>query len=101
MSRKLHRRNPNVGKGDYSDPLAIEELRKRQEKHERLTRGKPKQSFSSVLRRRMGKDDAEPEEEEQMEKGAKQPLLGLDPAQDASIANHPEGRNSGMVIVKG
>ena len=103
MSRRIERRNPRVGKGDYSDPKAIEELQERQEKHERLTRGKPSVSFSSVLKKRLsdGKEDEEEPEQEQAGPGARDPLLGLNPGQDAAIANHPKGLRSGKVIVKG
>lgn len=97
-------RRRRVGQFDGEQVEEIEELRKRQEKHERLTRGKPKRGFGDVLKDRMNRDRPEEDEDEEVvlpAKGAKDPLLGLDPNQDSAIANRPSGKRAGKVIVKG
>jgi hypothetical protein len=105
MSRRIEARPSKVGAGEGADPEAIADLEARREKHERLTRGKPVRTFGEVLRARLGptstEDPAADATEPKPEKGAKDPLLGLDPGQDASLANRPAGRRSGRVIVKG
>lgn len=97
-------RRRRVGQYDGEDSDYIDELRARQEKHERLTRGQPKKGFGDVLKDRMKRDRPEEEEEEETAEptmGARDPLLGLDPNQDSAIANRPEGKRAGKVIVKG
>ncbi len=103
VNRRIETRRRRVGQYDGDQVDEIEELRKRQEKHERLTRGKPKRGFGDVLKDRMKRDAPEEEEEEvQLPAwGAKDPLLGLDPNQDSAIANRPSGKRAGKVIVKG
>lgn len=103
MSRRIELRRRRVGDytGDEADE--IDQLRTRQEKHERLTRGPPKRGFGDVLKDRLRRDKPDEEEEEVVvqERGAKDPLLGLDPNQDSAIANRPAGKRAGKVIVKG
>jgi hypothetical protein len=103
VSRRIELRRRRVGQYDGEDTDYIDELRARQEKHERLTRGKPKKGFGDVLKDRLKRDRPEEEEEETPEPtlGAKDPLLGLDPNQDSAIANRPAGKRAGKVIVKG
>lgn len=100
-----------------NQPEVLEELETRRALHERITRGKPARPFADLLEEKMrGKkrdggggdeggdkdgnedqaDSAEPEQ-----KGARDPLLGLAPNQDPSIANPGKGRRGGKVIVKG
>ena len=103
VSRRIELRRRRVGEYDGDDTEYIDELRKRQEKHERLTRGKPQRGFGDVLKDRLKRDKPEEEEEEVQEPtmGAKDPLLGLDPNQNSAIANRPAGKRAGKVIVKG
>lgn len=101
MNRRIDRRQWRIGAGDNSDPEAIDELNKRLEKHERLTRGKPARGFAQVLKDRRDRDKPEEEEvEEAPKKGAIEPHMGLSPTQDSAIANRGGGR-AGKVIVKG
>lgn len=100
MDRRITRRQYRVGSGDNADPEAIEELERRRDKHERLTRGKPAQTFAQVLKTRRDRDRPEEEEEEAPKKGAIEPHLGLAPTQDASLTNAGALR-SAKVIVKG
>lgn len=101
MTRRIERRQWRIGAGDHCDPEAIDELQKRQEKHERVTRGKPERKFAQVLKDRRDRDRPEQEEEEPApQKGAIDPHLGLAPTQDSALANRAGGR-SGKVIVKG
>lgn len=102
--RRIERQPYRIGSGNNADPEAIEELQERRDKHERLTRGKPVRAFGSVLKDRMKKlrgDQPEEEAEDENKRGARDPLLGLDPNQDSAIANRPEGKRAGKVIVKG
>ncbi|MEQ8272682.1 MAG: hypothetical protein RMA76_41455 [Deltaproteobacteria bacterium] len=104
MTRRIEMRRRRVGDWDGDQVDEIDELQKRQEKHERLTRGRPRKGFGDVLKDRMAR--ARPEEDEEAEetplpRGAKDPLLGLDPNQDSAIANRPSGKRAGKVIVKG
>jgi hypothetical protein len=41
------------------------------------------------------------QEDEEQEKGAKDPLLGLSPGQSPELAKSGKGRRAGRVIVKG
>jgi len=100
VSRRIERRQWRIGAGENSDPEAIEELQKRQEKHERLTRGKPSRAFAAVLKDRRDRDKPEEEEEaEAPKRGAIEPHLGLSPTQDSALTNR--GGRGGKVIVKG
>jgi hypothetical protein len=101
MAGRIDPRTYRLGTGENADPDAIEDLRARVEKHERLTRGKPAKAFKEVLKRKMSgepEEDAENQDQEQPEqqKGQKAPLLGLDPGQDSKIA-----KKGAKVIVKG
>lgn len=105
MSRRIEPRRQRVGSGHQNEPEAIAALEERREKHERVTRGKPARAFGEVLNQRLRGAEAEVEapveEEARPARGARDPLLGLDPNQDASLANRPAGKRSGRVIVKG
>lgn len=101
MGGRIDPRSYRLGTGENADPDAIEDLRNRVEKHERLTRGQPKKPFKEILKRKMSgepEDEDPPEDaaEDQPQKGGKTPLLGLDPGQDAKIA-----KKGAKVIVKG
>ena len=102
MSRRIHARRWRVGSDGGVGPDDIEALEERREKHERMMQ-RPSRAFGEVLRDRMKADRPEEDEEGEREDapGAKDPLLGLDPNQNARIANQVAGRRSGRVIVKG
>lgn len=100
LMRRIQGRRWSLGGELGADPEYIEELEARRARHDRLTRGAPKQRFAALLKERMG-GDPPADEEEAPQQGARDPLLGLDPNQDASLANRPQGRRSGRVIVKG
>ena len=102
MSRRIQPRRWRVGSDGGVDPEDIEALEQRRDKHERLTQ-RPARAFGDVLRDRMKADrpDAEEADDPDDPKGARDPLLGLDPNQNAGIANPAAGRRSGRVIVKG
>lgn len=102
MTRRIQPRRWRVGSDGGLEPEDIEALDHRREKHERLTQ-RPSRAFGEVLRERLKADrpDPEPQEEEGSDQGARDPLLGLDPNQNAGIANSGAGRRSGRVIVKG
>lgn len=97
--KRIEPRPYRTGTGFNTEPEYIEELEARIAKHDRLTRGKPEKTFAQVLRKKMHGEEpaAEPQPDS---KGAKDPLLGLDPNQDASLVNHSDHR-SALVIVKG
>lgn len=101
VNRRIQRRNHRIGQGENCDPEAIEELQKRHEQHERLTRGKPARAFSQILKDRRDRDKPEEEEEEAApRKGAIDPHMGLQLGQDSALTNGG-GARSGKVIVKG
>lgn len=101
MGGRIERQPYRVGSGNNADPEAIEELEKRRDKHERLTRGKPARTFAMVLADRRRRDQPEEEEaEETREQGAIEPHMGLAPGQDAALVNQ-SGKRSTKVIVKG
>ena len=102
MSRRISARRWRVGSDGGVGPDDIDELEARREKHERLTQ-RPARTFGEVLKDRIaaGRADADESSEQEAEKGAREPLLGLDPNQNARIANPALGRRSGRVIVKG
>ena len=102
MSRRIDPRRWRVGSEGGLDPEDIENLEARREKHARLMQ-QPARSFGDVLKDRLKKDRPEEEEaeEEAPPKGARDPLLGLDPNQKPALANPGAGRRSGRVIVKG
>lgn len=100
MSRnRIQARPSKVGAGLGNDPDAIADLEARIERHERLTRDKPKKSFGQVLERQM-RGDVEPEPPPPpAPPGAIEPHLGLDPRQDPRLASG-KGRGA-KVILKG
>jgi len=101
MNRRIERRQWRIGSGEHCDPEAIEELEKRQAKHERLTRGKPARPFAQILKDRRDRDKPEEEEEEEVQtKGAIDPHMGLQRGQDSALTNRG-GKRSGKVILKG
>ncbi len=101
VNRRIERRNHRIGQGEHCDPEAIEELQKRQEQHERLTRGKPARPFAQILKDRRNRDKPEEEEaEEAPRKGAIDPHMGLQLGQDSALTNGG-GVRSGKIIVKG
>ncbi|MEL7370819.1 MAG: hypothetical protein AAFN74_18000 [Myxococcota bacterium] len=102
MSRRIQARRWQVGSEGGLDPEDIEALEQRREKHARMMQ-KPARPFGEILRDRIKADSPEQEEESEAEadKGAKDPLLGLAPNQNAKLANTTTGRRSGRVIVKG
>lgn len=101
--RRIYGRNHLVGSGAMNHPDRLEELEELRAKHERLTRGKPVKAFGDLLDEKM-KKHAKPEDEEEKKdepKGARDPLLGLNPGQDVELAKGSKGRRAGKVIVKG
>lgn len=103
MTRRIAPRRWRVGSDGGLEPEDIDALETRREKHARLTH-RPERKFGEVLKDRMAADrpDADDEDERAPKPGARDPLLGLDPNQNARLANPPvAGRRSGKVIVKG
>ncbi|MEM7674950.1 MAG: hypothetical protein AAF449_03000 [Myxococcota bacterium] len=102
MSRRIQARRWQVGSEGSPEPDDIEALEQRREKHARMMQ-RPARSFGEVLRDRVKADKPDADEEAQADenKGAKDPLLGLAPNQNAKLANTTPGRRSGRVIVKG
>ena len=99
--RRIETRPYRVGSGGATEPEAFEDLEVRREKHERLTRGKPAKSFKQILKERMyGEDEEQDPSPPEPSSGAIEPYLGLDPRQDAQLANQ-KGRRSAKVIIKG
>lgn len=108
VSRRIERRPYRVGSGEVGDPIAVDALLQRCEKHDRLTRNAPARTFGEVLEQRAEALRAGPaggEEEGSPEvAGVEDPLLGLGLGQDRSTANRssrPSGWRSGKVIVRG
>lgn len=102
--RRIERQPYRLGSGQNADPEAIDELHQRRDKHERLTRGRPARPFRAVLGDRLKKmrgDTSDESPEHENPSGARDPLLGLDPNQDAALANRADGTRSGKVIIKG
>jgi len=101
-SDKIHPRQNFGGTGMMNSPEYLEELEARRAQHARLIAGKPVRTFGEILHEKMhGKPDSpEGEEEETPEKGAKDPHLGLSPAQSPDLAAGGKGRRAGRVIVK-
>lgn len=99
MTRRVEPRDYRLGAPDSSDPEKIDELRARQEKHRRLTGGKPERAFLDVLKSRMRKLRGEPDDDEDTSEGEdeepKEALLALHPSQKPALANKKK------VIVKG
>ena len=104
MTRRINPRRWRVGSDGGLEPEDIEALEHRREKHARLTQ-RPARPFGEVLKDRLKADRPEADDEQSLEDdntaGARDPLLGLDPNQNASLANPGAGRRSGRVIVKG
>lgn len=101
--RRIDPRPHRIGAGQTTiDPENLEDLQLRRERHERLTRGEPKQPFAKVLATRMrdGEPEPEPERPAVPDKGAIDPHLGLAPQQDRQLASGRRTR-SAKVIVKG
>jgi hypothetical protein len=93
-----------AGTGMQNSPEYLQELEERRILHARLIQGKPEKSFSDFLEEKMkGDDEAESGEdaEEQPEKGAKDPHLGLSVGQSPDLAKSGKGRRAGRVIIKG
>lgn len=97
MTRRIELRRQRVGSHDSSDPDNVRDLQDRVEKHERLTRGKPKQTFKAVLERRRREDGSEEEREEPADREA---LLGYTPHQAKQLKPGPSVRRSAKVILK-
>lgn len=100
MTRRIPKRRYGLGSGELSDPEAIEALEARQLRHARLTAAKPSESFAELLERKQSQGQSAPERPVQPQ-GGRDPLLGLSPNQDPSLANRPSGKRSGRVILKG
>lgn len=100
--RRIEPRPYRVGTGDGNEPESLEALQHRRDKHDRLTRGRPARAFSEILKDRLraGAAEAPPARVEQPPPGAIDPHIGLDPRQDASLANARTSR-SAKVIIKG
>ena len=103
MSRRISPRRWRVGSDGGLDPEDVDALEQRREKHERMMQ-RPARAFGDVLKDRLKADRPETDEQDgddKEEPGARDPLLGLDPNQNARLANRSSGRRSGRVIVKG
>lgn len=102
MSRRIDPRRWRVGSDGGLDPEDVETLQDRRAKHARLIQ-RPDRPFGEVLKARLKRDRPEEEAPEERDDapGARDPLLGLAPNQNARLANRAAGRRSGRVIVKG
>ena len=92
-----------MGSDGGLEPEDIEALEQRREKHDRLTQ-RPGRKFGEVLNDRLKAASSKADEDDDSRAdtaGARDPLLGLDPNQNARLANPAAGRRSGRVIVKG
>lgn len=99
MTGKIERRRSWTGTGMQGTPEHIEELEQRRSIHERLIAGKPARPFSAILADKISAARATPEPEPEAEsRGAREPHVGLSPAQDPELAQS-KGRRK--VIVKG
>ncbi len=100
MSRRIEPRPSRVGEGDGgSDPDHIRDLEERVERHERVTRGKPRVSFRAVLTHKRKRDEAPSETPE--DEGPVDAWLGYSPGQAAQLGPTRSERRSGKVIFKG
>jgi len=99
MSGRIDRRRGFAGTGMKTDHEFVSELEERRALHDRLTRGKPERSFGDILDEKMHGKPTPEEPEEEPEKGAKEPHVGLSPGQSPSLAQG-KGR-AARVIVKG
>lgn len=98
--RRIESRRSRIGHRDASDPDTIRDLEERLDKHDRLTRGKPKESFRTVLARRQASDPDEPPEPDS-ESAPKEAHLGYAPGQLDRLKPTPSGRRSAKVIFRG
>lgn len=108
MRDRIEPRPYRLGTADNADPENITELEARREKHERLTRGRPKKTFAALLDEKMKdgrheEQDDEPSDEEREAASAQSQgsLLGLDPNQSPGLAEKGSKRRSARVIIRG
>ncbi len=102
MNRRITARRWRVGSDGGLDAEDIDALEHRREKHARMMQ-RPIRPFGEVLKDRVKADRPDKEEGgvDDEAPGARDPLLGLSPRQNAKLANPAAGRRSGRVIVKG
>jgi hypothetical protein len=106
MTGRIECKPYKTGTPDHSEPEVIQELEQRRVRYERMIQGKGAKPFSEVLADRIRRDDPEAqddqaEDEDEPQRGAKDPYLGLDPNQPQGIAHRVPGTRSGKVIIKG